>query len=383
MKPPKKWLLIFIALGMLILACGLGDQAAETSQEKNEAAVEASQDTGETSETDQQAASKDGVTALNPQTVAATLQSYDSYRWQLHLEFDGLDTANQPRQGKIDTLIAASKDPAAMHMRFNLQGKPADDLGGAELVEIYAQDGLAYLQNPEDGTWFSFSTEDMMADIFDDVFISPDEIIALPKEAQCDQLDEPLNGIAVQQCVFDETNLSDESFTAESAKGTLYLAQEGDYPVKLELEMTGSIANSKKNALFASGTLKLSYELLEVNQPVEIVIPAEALEAPRVDDLMAEQPTPAELEWPVVADAEIDFSTEGLLSYTTASPIQTVVQFYQAELPNQGWAYNAAAEVVSSDNALLSFSKDGAELNLVISQEDNGKISVLLATATP
>jgi len=454
MKHQKKWLLIFIALGMLVLACGLGDQAAETGKEQaetaakeveqqadttakeaaeeaeeaaasaaaeaakeaeetaaavaaeaakeaeeaakeaEEAAAEAAKDEAEgekeaaekaeekseeKAETTEESAGEGEVTALKSQSIEATLQSYDSYRWQFHLEFDGVDKEDQPQQGEIDVLIEAIKEPAAMHMSLNVQGQPADDLGGAALIEMYVQDEMAYLQNPEDGSWFSFPAEDIMADIFNEGFFNPDEIVDLPEEARCSVLDEPVNGIPVRRCVFDEADISDENFTAESAKGELYLAQEGDYPVKLDMEMTGSSADGGED-FFTSGTMRISYELLDINQPFEIELPAEALEAQGFGDLMSGQVDPANVEWPMMADAEIDFSMEGLVSYTTASSISEVVEFYQTELPNDGWTYDAEAEYISDESALLSFSKDGTELSLVIGLEDDGSISVLLST---
>jgi hypothetical protein len=90
---------------------------------------------------------------------------------------------------------------------------------------------------------------------------------------------------------------------------------------------------------------------------------------------------PSEIEWPLMADAEVDFAMEGLVSYLSSSTIEDVVEFYKAELPDQGWTADDSSEFVSEDTAMLSFTKDEETLSLIISNDEGGKVSVVMSTA--
>jgi hypothetical protein len=92
---------------------------------------------------------------------------------------------------------------------------------------------------------------------------------------------------------------------------------------------------------------------------------------------------PEDIAYPVMADAEIDFSMEGLVSYKTPSTINEAVEFYKTALTDDGWTNDAESEFVSEDTALLLFTKEGTELSLIIAREDDGSTSVLLTEQEP
>ncbi len=318
---------------------------------------------------------------LNAESIRTTLQNLSSYRWQFNLSFDGADNQGQPAQGQVEMLIESIKDPLAMHLRMQIEGQPAEELGGPIVVEMYNVDDVAYMQNPDDGSWFSFPAEGGMTDFFEAGFFDPEEIIKLPDNAQRSPLPEEVNGISTWHYTFDEADVDDENFSLDEAKGEIWVAREGGYPVKLVIEASGTSTNPElEDQLFSSGTINMTYELLDVNADFTIEVPEEALSAESFEGGLFDSTDTSEIDLPIMDDAEVEFALEGLVSYTIQGDIADVVEFYKAELPQQGWSLQADSEVVSEETALMTFTKEDEELSLVVSKEEDGSLSVVLST---
>ena len=355
-------------------------KAAEAEAEKAKEAVEekAAEAVGE------KAAEADSeVVELQTQNIQSTLQNLSSYRWQFNLEYDGQNQDGQAEQGQVSILIEAIKEPPAVHMEMQLEGQPAEELGESASIQMYSLEGMTYVQNPEDGTWISFPAEGGLEEFFDQGFFNPEEIFELPENARRKLLPETVNGISTWHYTFTEADITEENFTVEEAKGDIWVAQDGNYPVKFELEMNGSGTGQAVEDFFASGTMKMSYELLDINQSFTIDLPEEAANAEGFGDLFGGSDDPAEISYPLLADAEIDFSMEGLVSYKTASTVNEAVEFYKTELANDGWENDTESEFISAESALMVFNKEGAELSLIIALEADGSTSVLLTEQEP
>lgn len=405
-KQQKKWIWLVLVLGLFVLACGFGSQAAdavdeaqvtaeaaaqEAEKEAQEAAKEVEKSAEEMAkeaekakeavEDETQAAGEMEEVELNAESIRTTLQTLSSYRWQFNLSFDGVDNQGQSAQGQVEMLIESIKDPLAMHLRMQIEGQPAEELGGPIVVEMYNVDDVAYMQNPDDGSWFSFPAEGGMTDFFEAGFFDPDEIIKLPDNAQRSSLPEEVNGISTWHYTFDEADVDDENFTLDEAKGEIWVAREGGYPVKLVIEASGTSTNPElEDQLFSSGTINMTYELLDVNADFTIEVPEEALSAESFEGSLFDSTDTSEIDLPIMEDAEVEFALEGLVSYTIQGNIADVVEFYKAELPQQGWSLQADSEVVSEETALMTFTKEDEELSLVVSKEEDGSLSVVLST---
>lgn len=400
-KQQKKWVWFVLVLGLFVLACGFGSRAAdavdeaqmtaeaaleEAEKEVQEAAQEVEKSATEMAKEAEQA--KEAAAAaemeeveLNAENIRDTLQNLSSYRWQFNLSFDGVDSQGQSSQGQVEMLIESIKDPLTMHLRMRVEGQPAEELGGPIVVEMYNVDDVAYMQNPDDGSWFSFPAEGGMTDFFEAGFFDPEEIIKLPDNARRSSLPEEVNGISTWHYTFDEADVDDENFSLDEAKGEIWVAREGGYPVKLVIEATGTSTNSDlEDQLFSSGTIKMTYELLDVNADFTIEVPEEALSAESYGGGLFDSTDTTEIDLPVMADAEVEFALEGLVSYTVQGSITDVVEFYKAELPQQGWSLQADSEVVSDETALMTFTQEGEELSLIVSKEEDGSLSVVLST---
>ena len=434
MKYQQRWMWFILILGLFVLGCGLFGRAEEAANETKvtaeaaakeaeaavqeaakevekaaaEAAKEAEQAAAEAAKEVEQAKeevakeveqakeevakevepAKEEVTKaeemeeaeLVAESLENTLQNLSSYRWQFNMEFEGVDNQGQAESGQVKMLLESIKEPAAMHLQMEVEGNVAEELGGAAVVEIYAADDVAYMKNPEDGAWFSFPAEGFVSDFFGQGFFNPDEIIELPDSARRSVLPQEVNGISTWHYTFDETDVDDAEFELEEANGEIWVAREGGYPVKLVLEATGAATNTNaEDQLFTSGTLKMNYELVDVNADFTIEVPEEALSAEGLGDAFGAV-DPAEIEWPIMADATVDFAMEGLVSYTVQGSIADVVEFYRAEMPAQGWTSQADSEVITEESALMTFTRDDTELSLIVSKEADGSLSVVLST---
>jgi hypothetical protein len=85
---------------------------------------------------------------------------------------------------------------------------------------------------------------------------------------------------------------------------------------------------------------------------------------------------------PIVNDGEVDnlLAVEGFVSYETDLAFDSVVAFYDEEMPNFDWEYDASQSVdLGADMQMMSFHKDGQLATVVVSENpDNGNTIVLI-----
>ena len=131
------------------------------------------------------------------------------------------------------------------------------------------------------------------------------------------------------------------------------MAVDGDYAVKYVFSAEDQDA-----------TYSWDWEVYDINAPFVIEAPADA-QTVREDI-------------PVMADATDRASFGTMLSYNTASDLETTIEFYQTEMAAQGWAYDEAGSMVIDQFASLSFNKDGTTASVMISPVDGGGTSVVV-----
>ena len=84
---------------------------------------------------------------------------------------------------------------------------------------------------------------------------------------------------------------------------------------------------------------------------------------------------------PVMADAA-DQNTQGdLISYTSASALEDVVAFYQAEMPKAGWQMSGTSTEKQA-LAMFNYTKDGGTVSIVISWDPSAKRTTVVLDAT-
>jgi hypothetical protein len=107
-------------------------------------------------------------------------------------------------------------------------------------------------------------------------------------------------------------------------------------------------------------------EMMDVNVPFTITLPEEAVSGSGVPE-----------DIPVPEDAEEISSLMGFITFQSASSPEELTEFYQTEMPNNGWAEVSVDEMAGM--FILEFEKDGRNASLMITPDtDTGKTSVLI-----
>jgi hypothetical protein len=357
-----------------------GEEAQKAAQEAQEKVAESGEKVEEVAEETQESAEsavegKEGEmeeAPLEMGNIDDSLAKFDSYRSKFTMSFEGVDSNGESGNGKVEALSEYVKSPPASHMLMKMEGAATGEEDGAMNIETYIVDGMNYTYMDEMGWMSSPATGD---DAFSQGFFSTDDMLGdLPKSAKRSLLPQNVNGISTWHYTFDENDLKKDmtDMDIEYAKGEVWVARDGGYPVKMIIEIKGKdITGADDTAFMANGVMKMEYELLEVNGDINISPPEEALGGAGAG---------GGSDLPMLDDAEVQLSMGGMLNYFTAASVQDAVAFYKDNLPAEGWALDDSFEMVTEDSAMLSFKKDNVELSLIIGVEDDGKTGVTLMT---
>lgn len=91
-------------------------------------------------------------------------------------------------------------------------------------------------------------------------------------------------------------------------------------------------------------------------------------------------PPAAKSDWPLMADAANVITMAGITSYTSASSIADVMQFYRAELPPLGWTEDDTVSFSDDTTGILMFNQGNQTLMLTLSAEGGGTTVGLIIT---
>jgi hypothetical protein len=318
----------------LTLACGLGRNGEPAPSPE-----------GQPAEATEESPTPEAVTeepvdfpALN--LGRETLESYVSH-FEMTVE-DPEQAGGTPMVYELDMQVVS--DPFAQHIV--IQGG-----GLGQSMEIVQIEGRQYLLvGAEQCIVSEADIEDAAMEIF-----KPDDVIAGLEGARRVGSVEEVNGIPAHHYVFDEQDIVWGGLT--EVEGELWVAAEGDYVVKFTLQAQGEDPFTGRQ-----GSLAWLYELMDVNVPLDIVPPAAC--------------QTAEEEFPLMPDAADVTRVGGMISYTSASSFEDVLAFYQEAMLAEGWTYNADA-FVGSDEAVLSYTREGETASITLSAEESG-VSVVI-----
>ena len=175
--------------------------------------------------------------------------------------------------------------------------------------------------------------------------------------------DDVINGIPVYGFSLDASNIEPgETEIAQFDSGAVYIAQDGGYLVRLEMNGRGTseMLSGKPDA---EGEITYDLNYFDFNQTFDITPPEGC-------DVAA-----SESEYPVTADAYQLSQALGITSYKSDLPFEEVIQFYRDEMAADGWALDE--EFVSGPIALLSFTSDTGTVQITISlDEGTGTVDV-------
>jgi hypothetical protein len=175
--------------------------------------------------------------------------------------------------------------------------------------------------------------------------------------------EETINGVETLHYTYDETSMEAENMVGiESMVGHIFLAKNGGYLVRSIVDIVG---NSKYMADMAvegvqSGTTHIEMNLQDVNENVEVLVPA-ACEG---------QDAAADVEWPMLDDASEVSAIAGILSYTTETSGNDAMDFYNDAMVELGYTLDEESSFVAEGNGLLTFvHTDGTNVSITIAED--------------
>jgi hypothetical protein len=299
------------------------------------------------------------------------LEKLKSYRSKMSLSVDGLK-AGKVYTSTMDLLGEYNREQQASRLVINFSGsEPMEGIktpGGTTAFEVVriGQD-----------TWVRFGeqwihSQGESATPTEGFALEPGEVVGGLKGLQRVRPDQQVNGIDSRHYRFDEKALegleTGDIGHLTKYQGEVWIAKDGDFVVKYIVEAEGEGLRFGSDEGVA-GKLRIAYEVYDVNKPITIEAPAST--GPTL-------PGFAEGEFPLLEDAEVQISMEGMVAYGTEAAPGDVLKFYQDKLKGLGWEEEGKPTTMG-DVVMAQFKKGEYRLSLMASKDEKtGKTNVIL-----
>lgn len=264
-----------------------GDTGGDTSGEADTGGEADSGDTGDTGgeadtggDTGSAAESGDTgdtgggePTSSEPVDIAVTnsLEELDSYRAEINLAFDGTNAEGADESGDVRMVMETINETGDMYVEMEMTGGDMGDGMESFSMEMYQVGADAYMimdmgggeatciKGPADAAGEDApDIGDMVGDIENAVMV----------ESGVD-----VNGITADHYTIEDVSsvFGDAEFeegTVEVQNADVWIAQDGGYVVKMDVGASGESTDGSE------GAFSLQFELMEINEVSEIVVPA-------------------------------------------------------------------------------------------------------------
>ena len=384
MKQTTRWITLFVLiLSLTALACGLGGSeepaatiapAATASIEEEETSAEMPAETAPTAaalapaatEPPRETETEQALTATELANLGSALQSHNSYHAIMTMNFVG--TADDGR--RVDTVMNMDmitvQNPPTSRYSITMAGLPDQD--ESQIIEITTIGDTVYTSMTGLGC-FSSSVAEMgdVADSFNMVIRPEEELLADLEKA--DYVGRQTHNGFVSECyAFDQAGIPGGFDEAETVNGLVCLSREYGFISHIALQATGVNDQFTGGDASAVGDLSLEYDVLEIDQVAELMIPSDC-----TSDM-------SDSEWPIMADAANVSQFQGIVIYSTNSSFGDVVSFYQTEMSALGYQPDGDPLVLGENSTILSFVNDAGNVSVTVtSLDDSGTLQVLVA----
>jgi hypothetical protein len=166
----------------------------------------------------------------------------------------------------------------------------------------------------------------------------------------------------------------------EDGGGEVYVATEGNYPVSLDVVLSGvnlDIPADTREGILSNGTVEVAFDISSINEAFQVQVPEAALDA---EPLPAASPEPLLLADIPVPDDALDLTNSplGLRTFRSPRAWEVLALFYRDRMPKQGWRetqVEQAGEVTS-----LTYTKDSRTSTItIVPDSDSGGTAVWIA----
>jgi hypothetical protein len=291
-----------------------------------------------------------------------------SYRSTMRMTMGQVRDGEELEQSMV-FMIEYTSEPKAQHITMSGEGFE-DEMQSASL-EMYVVEDTMYMKLEDQ--WLSVpATED---DMGAEGIITPDtlleDICGWKKQDRTE-----VNGVKVQHWTINKEDMEEcmppEELTGlgelTEAGGDLYVAEDDNYVVQIDLFYEGddldlNLGQTEEEVKVQR--MEIHYTMTDVNEPFTIQVPEEAVASGALPE-----------DIPIPDDAEEVNNMFGLLTFTSPSSIQDIAEFYQAEMPENGWSETSVNEM--SGMFMLEYTREGRTASLMITTGDSGETSVMI-----
>jgi hypothetical protein len=282
------------------------------------------------------------------------------------------DNNGQEEQQTLEFSVEYTSEPKAQHISMTGAALASlDDESEQGTIEMYLIEDTMYMLMGDQ--WMSLpATEE---DLDTDAMITPDSLLddlcGWKKEGR-----EEIDGVDVQHWSFTKEDYDKCALTAgllgigelTDAGGDLYVAEDDNYVALMDLFYEGEnldLGLGQADEGVTAHRMEIHYEMSDVNEPFTIEAPAEALESSALPE-----------DIPVPDGTTGVNNMFGMINYTSDMSPDELYQFYQDEMPSNGWTEESAEAMAGL--WMLEYSKDGKTASIMISEDDSGEASVLI-----
>jgi hypothetical protein len=307
----------------------------------------------------------------------AALDALDSYRLVTNYISKGTDADGNPIDDSAEIISEFTRDPEARRMTMTFLDN-TDPSAAQESIETYQVGTDMYMYGGEDVGWLRISTEESPFDDPELAMLTSGGIFSDLDQLKRVRPDQEINGIDSRHYQFDETVLGKifgEDMGNITATGDLWIAKDGGFVTKYILTVAvdgGSGGMFDPN--MTSGEIEMTFELQDVNEDITIELPAEATASANL--------TGFDGPFPMPEDANVQATSSTFTVIDSDTPVADAIAFYEAALADLGWTKDEQGSMtLGEEMASLTFTKDGAQLSLIISLDSStGKTQIMAST---
>jgi hypothetical protein len=305
---------------------------------------------------------------LDPSTLSGA-GNLNSYRSKMTITTTGTRNGENVEES-IDMTIEYTKEPPAEHVVMSGTAFNQGEVPGG--LEMYEVGGIMYLKMGDQ--WLSVPATE--GDQISQAIITPEQVLKDTCGWTRGQ-DTEIGGVPVQHFTTSmqqmesctPLNLFGDTGTLTDAGGDVYVAVDENYVAQMDLfyEGTGLDLNlAGTDETVEQGRMDFHFEMTDVNQPISIQVPEEAIQAGSLPE-----------DIPIPADAEEVSNAFGMITFQSPSSPQDVADYYKTEMPKNGWTQSSDENL--GGMFMLEFTKDTRTASFMISTDTNtNKTSVVI-----
>ena len=345
-KMKTRTVLIVLALSLIALcAAGCGKSEEEEGYKPEaEGTVPATSKVVDATKPPESEASKDDEEDELDFSQLDELSQFESYRIS-HLMTWKEEGAEEET---VEIITEFVREPPAERMVL----KSGEDEESSEFIRI------------DDTTYMNFGDEWMATQASSDDFLgqtgwlgNPEDLVGAEKGKYLGK--ENVNGLSTKHYRYTQNLLTPGATFGKLEKATadVWVSTKYDVYVKAIFHWEGTDDEGTK------GTLDMETNVTDINEPITIELP-EGVEKPSVPE-----------DIPLVKDAK-DLSIFGnMVSYQVSMSQDKVVEFYEEEMPKNGW--DKEEGVIAT---MMSFTKEDRSVTIMVGEEGDGStVTIMLS----